>query len=64
MNSTNDKIKRMRMHKGFSQVELARRSGVSQPAISQIESGTKTPTLDTLRKLAKALGVPVSELID
>lgn len=44
-----------RQKKGFSQTELALRVGTKQPVISRLESGTGNPTLDLLRRVAKAL---------
>ena len=57
-------IKRLRQAKGLSQRALAARVGVSAAYITMLERGKKTnPSLPTLRKLAKALGVPVTELL-
>lgn len=58
------KLKRLRMERKWSQNELSRRSGVSQSFINDLEAGTKQPTVKTLSKLAKALGVSISELLD
>jgi len=58
------KIKRLREERKMSQLELAKTSGVAQGYISALEAGTKVnPGLDVLSKLAKALGVPVTELL-
>ena len=57
------KIKALREITGFSQAELAAKVGVTQGFISHVESGIREPTLDTLRKLAHALGVSVAELL-
>ena len=46
-----------RKRRGWSQVELARRSGVDQPSISRIEAGLIDPALGTLERLAGALGM-------
>ena len=48
---------------GLSQAELAKRAGVPQSAISEIETGKRKPRIDTIQKLAMALGVSVSELL-
>ncbi len=50
------RIQELREVKGWSQAELARRSGVSQSTISRLEAGT-TPSIDlnNLEKLAQAL---------
>ena len=42
--------------------ELAERIGVAQPTLSRIINGKQTPALDTLEKIADALGVEVAEL--
>lgn len=55
-------ITKYREAKGLSMAELSRRSGVSVAQISDIEAGNKNPTITTLCKLSKALGVPCSEL--
>lgn len=41
---------------GLSQVELAERSGLQQPALSRLECGRANPTVDLLENIAKALG--------
>jgi transcriptional regulator with XRE-family HTH domain len=49
---------------GLTLRALAARSGVSTSMISDIERGTKSPTIATLSALAEALAVPVSALVD
>lgn len=57
-------IKELREKLGWSQNELARRSGVKQGVLSDIESGkTRNPRIDTLMKIASALNVPVEFLV-
>src|SRR6266849_4402792 len=51
------KIANLRKRRGLTQAALARRSGVSQPMIAQIESGKlNNLTLKTLARTARALG--------
>ncbi|MCA1840744.1 MAG: helix-turn-helix domain-containing protein [Actinomycetota bacterium] len=50
-------LARARRDAGLSQTELALRSGPGQAVISRIEGGTVSPTLDTLGKIAKGLGM-------
>jgi transcriptional regulator with XRE-family HTH domain len=58
-------IKTVREQRGFSQLQLSKRSKVAQGYISALEAGQKkNPGVETLRKLAKALGVPVGELLE
>jgi len=56
-----DALRRLRLHKGWSQQDLAGKSGVGQDTISGIESGRREPRPSTLRKLAQALGVEVAD---
>ena len=47
---------RLRKEQGLSQSEVARRAGLKQPAIARLESGAVKPTLDTIQRVAHALG--------
>jgi transcriptional regulator with XRE-family HTH domain len=47
---------RLRTEAGLTQAELAGRMGTTQSAIARIEGGGSRPTLDTLEKLAAAVG--------
>ena len=58
------KIKRLRAQKGWTQQALAERAQVSLGYVVRLESGHYDPKLSTLRKLAKALGVPVTALLE
>jgi XRE family transcriptional regulator of biofilm formation len=58
-------LKALREKKGLSQAEVAKRSGVTRFYVSQLESGLrKNPSLPVLKRLARALGVPVTELLE
>lgn len=57
-------IRTLRKSKGIKQSVLAEKAGVSIGFISDIESGKKSPSLNTLKMVAAALGVPMSELLD
>lgn len=48
----------LRAKAGFSQAEVAKRTGVSQPMIARLEKGDhrRTPTFDTIYKILNALG--------
>jgi HTH-type transcriptional regulator/antitoxin HipB len=46
-----------RQEAGLTQAELAERAGVSQPMVAKLERPDYNPTLDTLEKVAQALGV-------
>jgi transcriptional regulator with XRE-family HTH domain len=56
-------LKTLRTKKKLSQAALAQRAGLSREYINKIEAGRYDPPLSTLNTLAKALGVPVTELL-
>jgi transcriptional regulator with XRE-family HTH domain len=57
-------VRRLRLAKGLSQDALAADAGLFQKLISGIENGRANPELDTLGKIAKALGVHPRELLE
>ena len=57
-------IRRERERTGLSLSELARSAGVAKSTLSQLESGTGNPSLETLWALSVALDVPFSRLVD
>ena len=56
-------LRRLRVKRGLSLERLARHSGVSRAMLSQIELGQSAPTITTLWKIARSLGVTFSALI-
>ena len=56
------RLRELRLQRGLTMAELASRIGVSQPAISQWETGREKPGRDSLARLAGALGVSTEEL--
>lgn len=70
MDENSEKIKfgkqvvRLRTEKGLSQEELAFRSGINRTYIGEIERGEKCPSLITINKIAKGLGVRNKLLMD
>ena len=57
-------IKRLREAKGLSQEKLARLANVANNTLIKMETGeNQNPTLETLKKVAQALGVSVDDLI-
>jgi transcriptional regulator with XRE-family HTH domain len=63
-NKIGKNIKKLRQAKGLSQDRLSKSANVSYNSIIKLETGGITnPTIETLQKIAKALGVSVEELI-
>jgi transcriptional regulator with XRE-family HTH domain len=60
--SLGTRIMQIRSQKGLSQRELGERTGIAGSYLSRIENRRLEPRPKTLRKIAEALGVPVSEL--
>ncbi len=56
-------IARLRLDRELTQAELARMAGLSRIAVGKVERGQVMPQARTLETLAKALEVPVRELV-
>jgi len=59
-----NRIKRKRRLLNLTQEELAAKVGISPVYVGYIEQGRNTPSLEVLEKIAKALKIKTSELID
>lgn len=59
-----ENLKKARERLGLSQVEMAKKVGISQPMYSYYESGLKTPTLYLAKTMANVLGVSLDYLVD
>jgi XRE family transcriptional regulator, regulator of sulfur utilization len=58
-------IKKLREAKGLSQEKLARLADIANNTLIKMESGeNQNPTLVTLKKVAKAFGVSINNLIN
>jgi transcriptional regulator with XRE-family HTH domain len=57
-------LRRERRRTGLSLTEVARRAGIAKSTLSQLESGTGNPSLETLWAICVALDVPFSRLLD
>ena len=53
----------MRKNKGISQEVLSGLAGIGRTHLSAIERGERKPTLETLYRIAEALGVKMSDII-
>jgi transcriptional regulator with XRE-family HTH domain len=56
-----ERLKQLREAAGLSQYALAQKAKISKQAINQLEKGVSEPGWETVRKLARALGVSVAE---
>jgi transcriptional regulator with XRE-family HTH domain len=57
-------VKRVREKRGMTQAELAKKARLTQGYVSKLEAGAqRNPSGAVLKRLAKALGVPVTELL-
>ncbi|OLC17269.1 MAG: hypothetical protein AUH29_02485 [Candidatus Rokubacteria bacterium 13_1_40CM_69_27] len=64
MTALGERIRALRGERGLPQRQLAEKAELTPSMVSQIESGRLTPSLNTLRKLADALGVTIAALFD
>ena len=64
MTSLGARIKALRLERDLQQRQLAEKAELTPSMVSQIESGRLTPSLNTLRKLADALGVTLAAIFD
>ncbi len=58
-----DRIKKIRLEKGMTQQELAKRTGINDANIRKYESGRQNPKLETLERIAVALEVEPLKLV-
>jgi transcriptional regulator with XRE-family HTH domain len=58
------RIRALRTERGLSLSALAAEAGIGKGSLSELESGQRNPTLDTLYAVAGPLGVPLAALVD
>ena len=57
-------LKRARTRRKLTQLQLAKKVGVHEITISRLERGDRQPSMNLLQRLAKALGVPLTALLE
>lgn len=57
------RLRELRVERGMSLSELARQAGVGKGSLSEIESGRRNPTVETLYSICGPLGVPLTALL-
>ena len=58
-----ERVKARRKELGLTQADVAKLMGVTQPAYSSIELGTREPGLNQLYRVCKALKIPIADLL-
>ena len=61
--ATGARIRELRERSGTSRSELSRRSGIHTSNVARLEFGEANPSLETLVRLADALGTSVADLV-
>ncbi|HEV2858508.1 MAG TPA: helix-turn-helix transcriptional regulator [Solirubrobacterales bacterium] len=56
-------IRSYRLKGGFTQEEVALKAGINNSEISNLERGIRNPKWETMKKVAKGLGVPCWEMV-
>lgn len=64
MNKLATTLAAARTAKGWTQDEFAARVGLTQAVVSRYERGHRIPDLPNLKRLARALGVPLASLVE
>jgi transcriptional regulator with XRE-family HTH domain len=59
----NDALKLIRVFHNLKQGALAEKLAISQSHLSEVEAGTKQPTMELLEKYAEVFGMPVSSIL-
>jgi transcriptional regulator with XRE-family HTH domain len=57
------RIRDARLALGMTQLDLATATGIRRPNVARLERGGNTPTIETLQRVAEALGVSVASLV-
>ncbi len=60
---TDSRIRTYRNYRKMTVSELAEAAGISQPYLSEIESGKKTGSVDVLKRIASALKVDLDDIV-
>ncbi|SFL47700.1 helix-turn-helix domain-containing protein [Halanaerobium salsuginis] len=57
------KIKRLRKEQNLTQIKLAKKAGIAQSFLSNIENDLQSPSLKNLEKISKALDISLPDLL-
>lgn len=59
-----ERIKKIRLEKGMTQKELAEKCGIDSANLRKYEAGKQNPKFGTIEKIAEALNVPATDLLN
>lgn len=57
-------VRRLRKERGLSQEQLALDADMKRTYVSDMERGTRNPSVKAIERIARALGVPASQLLE
>jgi DNA-binding Xre family transcriptional regulator len=57
------RIREIRTAKGLTMKELEAKTGIREPNLSRLEADKHVPRIETLSKIARALNIPLTELL-
>src|SRR5262245_26437849 len=63
MQAVATRVRAFRKQRGLTQAELAANAGLAEGTISRLEKNHEPPTLNSLARIAAALGVPIEQLL-
>jgi transcriptional regulator with XRE-family HTH domain len=58
------RLRRLRRARGLTQDALAKKARITRVYVNNLEAGKYDPTVGVVKRLARALGVPVTELLE
>lgn len=61
--SVGERIRHIREEKGLTQAVVAEQAAISQAMLSQIERGTKNPSLQVAKEISNIIGCSLDDLI-
>lgn len=59
----NERLRAIRKEKGMTQAELAEKAGIAVNSVRLYEAGARLPKLDTIARMAVAMGLSANDLI-
>lgn len=58
-----ERVVELRIARNLSQEALAQKARINRVTLARLEHALHPPRLDTLERLARALGVPIADLV-